>query len=125
MVLRNIGFTLFFTAVCLCLGAAPAAAFRCGGRLVELDQTTLDVLDRCGRPDHVDYWEEGSAATHFARWYDYEKDRYMAPESAKGPLRLERWTYDLGPNKFIRYLLFENGRLVKIETGEKGRRDRP
>jgi len=30
---------------------------------------------------------------------------------------------DLGSNKFIRYLTFENGRPVKIETGEKGRMD--
>ena len=40
----------------------------------------------------------------------------------KAPVRMERWTCDFGPNKFIRYLTFQIGRLIKIETGDKGRR---
>lgn len=33
---------------------------------------------------------------------------------------LETWTFDLGANKFIRFVEFENGRVVRIETGGYG-----
>lgn len=32
----------------------------------------------------------------------------------------ERYIYNLGGTQFIRYLTFENGRLVRIDTGEYG-----
>jgi len=33
---------------------------------------------------------------------------------------VEEWEYNLGPGRFIRYLTFENGRLIKITTGDYG-----
>jgi len=33
---------------------------------------------------------------------------------------MERWTYNMGSNKFIRYLYFQNGELTKMEMDEKG-----
>jgi hypothetical protein len=35
---------------------------------------------------------------------------------------LDEWIYDLGPRRFIRTVTFENGRVVYVESGERGRR---
>jgi hypothetical protein len=98
---------------------AVETTFRCGGGLVSVGDTTAKVLEKCGEPTKESKWEEGHD-TWVSQIYDYEKERYQLPELIKGPILMELWTYDLGANKFIRYLHFANGRLIRIETGEKG-----
>jgi hypothetical protein len=39
---------------------------------------------------------------------------------AKELVTVEEWEYNLGPTKFIRYLRFENGRLIRITDGDYG-----
>jgi hypothetical protein len=36
---------------------------------------------------------------------------------------VDEWTYDFGKNRFIRYLTFEQGKLVRITAGRYGRKD--
>jgi len=101
----------------------PAIAFadralRCNGSLVYIGDMKAEVLSVCGKPDHVEHWEEVPHG-HTFQIFDYEKERYQLPERIKGPIRFERWTYDLGSNRFTRYLLFQNGELYKIERGDK------
>jgi hypothetical protein len=60
----------------------------------------LDVLARCGEPAVSDAWNEGG-----------------------GAVRVEVWTYDLGRSQFIRFVRFENGRVVEITTGNRGYAD--
>jgi hypothetical protein len=92
---------------------------RCGNRIISLGATPVEVTNRCGEPDYVEQWEEGGEG-YVYRLFDYETERYLAPRLLKGPVRMERWTYNFGTNKFIRYLTFQNGRLIKIKTGDKG-----
>ena len=92
---------------------------RCQGRLVYLGDTKAIVLDKCGDPDKIDQWEEDHNS-YISQIYDYEKEQYIKPKLIKGPILMERWTYNMGSNKFIRYLHFQNGELTKIETDEKG-----
>ncbi|MGA8242077.1 MAG: DUF2845 domain-containing protein [Desulfobacterales bacterium] len=99
--------------------AAGETTLRCGGGLVSIGDTTSKVFEKCGEPTKESKWEEGHN-TWISQIYDYEKERYQLPELIKGPILMELWTYDLGSNKFIRYLHFANGRLIRIETGEKG-----
>ncbi|GAB6910172.1 hypothetical protein DESC_20007 [Desulfosarcina cetonica] len=95
-------------------------AMRCGSRLVMIGDLTTQVEDICGPPDDREQWEEwrGSARSEY---FDYETERYIAPKLSMGPIRMERWTYNFGSNRFIRYLEFKNGKLIRIETGDKGR----
>ena len=102
---------------------APTVAFadralRCQGRLVYIGDHKADVLAKCGQPDHIEQWEENPHGDTF-KIFDYENERYQLPERIKGPILVERWTYNLGSNRFTRYLLFQNGELYKIERGEK------
>ncbi|MEN8691724.1 MAG: DUF2845 domain-containing protein [Desulfobacterales bacterium] len=99
--------------------AAVETTFRCGGGLVSVGDSSAKVFEKCGEPTKESKWEEGHN-TYISQIYDYEKERYQLPELIKGPILMELWTYDLGSNKFIRYLHFANGRLIRIETGEKG-----
>lgn len=92
---------------------------RCGTRLVFIGDETAVAVDACGQPDHAEQWEEGENAWIQQR-FDYREERYIAPRLIKGPIRVEVWTYDLGPGRFNRRLYFRNGKLNRIESVEKG-----
>ena len=104
---------LYFTTI-----ASADRALRCQGHLIYIGDLKADVISKCGKPDHIEQWEENPNG-HTSKIYDYEKERYQLPELIKGPILVERWTYDLGTNRFIRYLFFQNGELYKIERGDK------
>jgi hypothetical protein len=72
--------------------------FRCEtNRLVELGDSTSDVLGKCGPP--------ASQVVHRGRWGSEEL-----------------WTYDQGPTEFLRILQFDSrGLLTKIMLGGYGR----
>ena len=93
-------------------------ALRCQGRLVYLGDLKADVLSKCGKPNHIEQREENPNG-YTSQIYDYEKERYQLPKLIKGPILVERWTYNFGSNQFIRYLYFQNGELYKIERGDK------
>ena len=130
---KHIRFGLGVAAKMICGGlvvllvvfsAAKASAdrsFRCDGKLVTIGATTREVLEVCGEPDHIKHWEV--ARNHYvSQLFDYESERYLAPKLLMGPIRMARWTYDLGSHRFIRYLDFQNGTLIRIKTGDKGGR---
>jgi hypothetical protein len=94
-------------------------SIRCNGKIISIGDYKDQVLRICGEPDDVDQWEVAPNSA-IAEYYDYKEERYKLPKFVWGPLHMERWTYDFGPTQFIRYLLFRNGELIKIETGEKG-----
>ena len=117
------GISLFLSLICVLLFQNDVAAdsyLRCQGRLVSIGDTKAEVLDKCDHPDKRDQWEEDNNST-ISQIYDYKTERYIAPKRIEKPIRMERWTYNIGANKFIRYLYFQNGELIKIETGERGR----
>lgn len=93
-------------------------ALRCQGRLVYIGDHEADVRSKCGDPDHIEQWEENPNGDT-SKIYDYKNERYQLPELIKGPIHVERWTYNLGSNRFTRYLFFQNGELYKIERGDK------
>jgi len=120
MKLKRVLFLFPLLAVLLFQNTVTAEGFlRCQDRLVYLGDAKAKVLDKCGEPDQIDQWEEDHNS-YISQIYDYEKERYIAPKLIKGPILMECWTYNMGSNKFIRYLHFQNGELTKIETGEKG-----
>lgn len=93
---------------------------RCQSRLVSIGDTKKEVLEKCDQPDKRLQWEVEHSST-VSQIYDYKTERYIAPKVIEQPIQMERWTYNMGANKFIRYLYFQNDELIKIETSEKGR----
>jgi hypothetical protein len=117
------GISLLLSLICVLLFQNDVAAdsyVRCQGRLVSIGDTKAEVLNRCDHPDKRDRWEENHNST-ISQIYNYKTERYIAPKRIKQPIQMERWTYIMGPNKFIRYLYFQNGELIKIETAERDR----
>lgn len=101
------------------IDAAAETTLRCAGGLVSVGDAAARVREICGEPTAESNWEEGHN-TFTSQIFDYEKERYQLPKLIKGPIHMALWTYDLGSNRFIRSLHFENEILIRIETGEKG-----
>ena len=99
---------LLLMAVAGHTAAAGSDTLRCGNRLVSVGDNKAEVLIKCGPPTWKDAWTE----------------RHISNIDTPGELRVsvdrERWVYNLGHHSFLRFLLFKNGRLVKITTGDYG-----
>jgi hypothetical protein len=97
--------------------AAPAAAiaeggFRCGtGRVVRNGETEDDVATKCGAPDAVRSWSETRRESSWVQGRAVEREIVIA---------YDEWEYDLGRHRLIRYVTFEQGRLIRVHTGSYG-----
>jgi hypothetical protein len=111
--------------VCVLASVGVVSAFRCGTQLVSEGDTRAEVIQKCGEPTFVDSWEEELVQRDFGAVPDYDPrtGRYgesRQPFLVKVQVKIELWTYNLGPTQFTRYLRFENGILKEITTGAKG-----
>ncbi len=87
---------------------------RCDPGFVHEGDARLDVLARCGEPAVVDAWDETRDA--FATGAGLARAETVS-------IRVEVWTYDLGPNQLVRFVRMENGRVTAISTGTYGYAD--
>src|SRR5581483_4065787 len=71
--------------------ASPAYAFRCGSYVIDEGATRSEVAAKCGDPTEIS-----------------RKSAILRRPSV--------WIYNLGPDKLIRRLRFEDGVLVDIDT---------
>lgn len=100
---------------------SSAYALRCGGRIVSKGDTPIQVVEKCGQPDHIETREETRLLKDFQYYKPYRaKDRKISPFFATETIQIEEWIYNLGPTRFMRHLIFMSGRLEKIEIGDKG-----
>ena len=98
-----------------------ASDFRCGPKIITVGNYKYDVLRRCGEPANVETWEEVRFRRDFGPGlFGEEKILYLRPQLVEEFVTIEEWEYNLGPNTFIRYLRFENGRLTRINDGDYG-----
>lgn len=87
---------------------APAFAFRCDGELVDKGENKAEVMIKCGDPDWRTAWTEDIITNA------------GSVDALRFTLDKEQWLYNLGPQRFMRILLFEGGRLVEVMTGPRG-----
>lgn len=112
---------LLSVATSLVISISSAYAFRCGTRLISIGDRIIDVRKHCGKPDMVQAWEEERILRDFGTYREDDKRHpYREPFLVKVHVKVEEWIYNLGPNRFIRILRFENGRLKDIDTGDRG-----
>lgn len=102
---------LFAVLVFLLPSTVGAAGIRCNKQIVSSGDTTLEVKVACGAPAHVESTVETRTIRSYRPRFGYVERRITVP--------VERWTYVLGPNKFIRTLVFENGKLVAVKSEGK------
>lgn len=107
--------------VALAAGDAAADGMRCNNRLVSKGDATYAVRSRCGEPNDATRRVETRT----------ERRRVRVPCGPAGGLCdrvqevstdvvIDEWTYDFGPQQFVRYLTFVDGKLYDIATGSYG-----
>jgi len=75
-------------------------------------ESAYELAARCGDPAVRDVREETrTEAVH---------PRPGVEDFVSRTFTTELWTYDLGPSQFVRFVLLEEGRVVKISTGGYG-----
>ncbi len=84
----------------------------CDPAVLSVGKLTLEILSRCGEPTVKDEWEEEVAAV---RPID---GQLVYAETAWRTIAV--WTYDFGPNAFVRYVRIEDGKVTRVETGSYG-----
>lgn len=124
--MRHVVFTIVIAMLIVIFSVADSFGFRCGGWLISKGDSQFEVLAKCGEPDYIEIWYEERLVRDyynpyvFDERYEYYYRRYRRPFLTKEPVVIERWTYNLGPRQFIRYLRFYNGTLTHIITGDYG-----
>ena len=91
--------------------AAVADGFRCGTRLVTEGASRTEVVTKCGEP--TDVVKSRSVFRRPVIW-GYGQPYYVGEDAIEIPVEI--WTYNLGPNKLMRQLRFEDGVVVDIDT---------
>ena len=95
--------------VCIVLAAAaPSLAMRCGNNLVDVGDTKIEVLAKCGEPALKE--EVGEDFSRESDNRDTRKERRY----------VEKWTYNFGSTRFIYVLTIKNGKVIDISTEDKG-----
>ena len=83
------------------------------GKMVEVGDRKIDVLMKCGPPDlREERYEE--------RLHSILGDRDRIFEEHQYRVGIEEWTYNFGPNYFLYFIRFENGRVRRVEPGDYG-----
>jgi hypothetical protein len=100
--------TIFLGALAASGSAAGSDTLRCGSHLVSTGDTKVEVLIKCGEPA----WKDG--------WTDELIDGVDTAVERGISVDRERWVYNFGPNAFLEFLSFDNGRLTGITAGGYG-----
>jgi hypothetical protein len=93
------------------VAASPAYAFRCGSYVIDEGATRSEVAAKCGDPTEID--RRSAILRRPTVWIG---GRPYFTSEALIEIPVEVWIYNLGPNKLMRRLRFENGVLVDIDT---------
>lgn len=85
-----------------------AHAFTCNGGVISPGNTKFEIISKCGEPALKDSHEEKLT------------ERLDETTKIKTTVIVEEWTYNFGPQSFLRILEFRNGKLAEIRTGGYG-----
>jgi hypothetical protein len=107
-------------------GPAADEGFRCeSGRLVGVGDHMYEVQKKCGEPDFTGQRTEKRKVRVKVRAGQGQRGYFEeVTEEREVEILVDEWIYDLGPTRFIRNVLFENGRVVGVGTGGYGNRRR-
>src|SRR5688572_16422584 len=98
----------------LAASAAHADSLRCGTRLVHEGDTREVVIAKCGEATGIDRRSVWRRPVVWIRGRPF----HVGIHEIEIPVEL--WTYNFGPNRFMRLIRFEDGRVVDIETLDYG-----
>lgn len=99
----------FLLIVFTLLSAVAVAGDYCGeGKTIYIGDTSSELIMKCGKPD----WKQ-SHAEEIIETPDRDNKRHVR-------IIVEEWTYNLGPQRFMRVFKLQNGKVVDIWLGDYG-----
>ncbi len=90
--------------------AEKSPVARCDASALQVGDSKLDLLAKCGEPWSKDARLEARAVAAGEG----------ATAAATVTVRVEVWTYNFGPRRFIHFATLENGKVVRVERGGYG-----
>lgn len=106
--------TTIFVLISLLI-SAPAMALRCGSDLVVEGDSQSRVLKKCGEPESTYSRTIVRSGGLALASHGNDTLQQLAFDKVAVEIQVEEWEYSFGPRRFGRRILFENGRVVKIE----------
>jgi len=99
----------FLLIVFTLLSAVAVAGDYCGeGKTIYIGDTSSELIMKCGEPD----WKQ-SHTEEIISPPDRDNKRHVR-------IIVEEWTYNLGPQRFMRVFKLQNGKVVDIWLGDYG-----
>jgi hypothetical protein len=100
----------------------PTSNLRCGQYIISRGARQSEVLRKCGNPSNIERWEKESVRRDFYKDIPNQSEEQLSQEPLflREQIRVEEWEYNFGPTRFLYYLRFENGNLVRITVGDYG-----
>jgi hypothetical protein len=86
---------------------------QCGAQSVSVGDSAAEVVTKCGEPAWKDEREE------------IIRERLDDDTIRKVYITVEAWTYNFGPNQFLRIFTLRNGKVTNIRTGGRGYEVKP
>lgn len=107
--------TLFLICFTFSLTNVAMASIDCGNETISKDisdnidetWTKEKIKNVCGKPTKIKNWKE----TIVTKYPDTD---------IQTTINYSLWTYDMGSNRFVEYLLFKDGVLIDIKDGNYG-----
>ncbi len=106
--------------------AAHADSIRCGNKLASTGATLYEVKSICGAPDDAQHRTEShTISERVSAPCDPPEKKIKCSSTVSSTVYVEvdEWTYDFGTNQFLRFLRFEDGRLISIHDGDYGKKN--
>jgi hypothetical protein len=104
--------------------SCPVFALRCGNLLVDLNDYSQVVRNKCGEPESINSHMERRAVSNAAGLAQYYGNGFSSFPNAsinygqqqyiEVDVLVEEWLYNFGSNRFQQLLRFENGKLTEI-----------
>lgn len=97
-------------------------SFRCKSRLVTTGAAAYEVKSLCGTPDDM---QSRSEVRSIRRAVSVPCAAGICSSFVEDSItvNVEEWTYDFGPQRFIQFLTFEQGKLIQIKSGGYGKKE--
>lgn len=95
------------------LGVAPRAhALYCQGRIVRTGWSPARVRQLCGDPASI----TPSVVERSRTVHQRVANGVVVSDTITVRVQIETWVYDFGPRRFMQELIFEDGRLARIDA---------
>jgi hypothetical protein len=116
---------VFFMLIALPIEAdtdSPVRDFTCGQHIISRGARQAEVRRKCGNPSNIERWGKESLKRDFYKEIPVQSEEQFSQEPLflREMIMVEEWEYNFGTNRFLYYLRFENGKLIRITVGDYG-----